>query len=184
MVTISVLCFKFLFECSFAGTCSLKGYPAVSSSPHFLVQIENTVYPFLLRDMSTLIDLESQDYNWVDTQIDYDDLPNLVGADSGLGATEPEPEEEHGPSSQPVLLPALAAQPTTQRSTVSNQCGETGQSQTPQKRPRLDPISNTITPAPRSSTAASSSTSSNHVPEPTSRSDPMKFRGMMPLTCS
>ena len=139
----------------------------------------------------TLIDLESQPqpgdsqdyYGWVETQVDSPTLPqSLPDMEEEVPNTQPAEEEEKLPNTQPAALVDSCTQEQHQPSLKRARAEFTPSTSNCNMQSRI--------PSLKGATATSSSSllpiASTCVPPTASEhraSDPMKFRGTMPLTC-
>ena len=134
-----------------------------------------------MSNMPTFIDLESQPcdsqaYGWVETQVDSPTLPRSL----------PDVEEEELPNTQEAdlcTIPYDQSQPAWKR--ICTESTSVLAKATVTSNSTMLPVASTITPSATTTTTNSiSPTASQHRASSQQRaSDPMKFRGTMPLTC-
>jgi len=145
----------------------------------------------MMSNAPTLIDLDSQPcdsqdyYGWVETQVYSPTLPqSLPDVEEKVPNTQAAEEEKDLPSTQPAALVDSCTipyqeqpQPSLKRARAESTPSATGATAT--SNSDLLPIASTCAPpAVKAGINCIPPTASEH-----RASDPMKFRGTMPLTC-
>ena len=149
----------------------------------------------MMTNAPTLIDLDSQpcdsqDYGWPETQVYSPTLPqSLPDVAEEMPNTQPAEEEEELPNAQVAALVDLNTIPypeqpkhSLKRARAESTPSATGATAT--SNSSLLPIAPTcVPPAVTAGVNCIPPTASEHRASEHRASDPMKFRGTMPLTC-